>query len=106
MRRRNFAFSSFPTKQLAKSVRFDGYVSRADRDSALNLIPEGAPFWKYYPKQNTVTPSIRQVKISELPLKRTVDKVIEQANRVEEEQNPGDLIEFKCKKAATKIQSL
>ena len=84
MRRKNHAFSSF-TKHLAKSVKFDGYVSRETRDAALDLIPEGAPFWKYYPQKAApvVAPTIRQVKISDLPIKRTFDSVIDQGHRLE-----------------------
>ena len=105
MRRKNHAFSSFPTKQLAKSVKFEGYVSREDKNAAMDLIPEGAPFWKYYPNKGTafIAPSARKVRISELPIKRTFDTVIENGHRLEESQNPEDLIQFKCKKAATKI---
>ena len=59
MRRRNHAFSSFPTKHLAKSVKFDGYVSREDRNAPIDFFPEGAPAWKYYPKKENVSPSAR-----------------------------------------------
>ena len=85
MRRRNHALSSFPSKQNAKSVKFDGYVSRATRDAVLDFVPEGAPSWKYYPNIDVVSNynSARQVKISENPLNRVFDSVIEQTNRTE-----------------------
>ena len=51
----------------------------------MDLIPEGAPYWKYYPKKETVQPSPRQVKISELPIKRTLEEVVEKSKKKEEE---------------------
>ena len=51
----------------------------------MDLIPEGAPYWKYYPKKEKVQPSPRQVKISELPIKRTLEEVVEKSKKKEEE---------------------
>ena len=83
LRRRNHPYSSFPSKQQAKSVKFEGYVSRDDRNAAMDEIPEGAPFWKYYPKKDKVQPSPQQVKISELPIKRTLEEIVEKSKKRE-----------------------
>ena len=85
VRRKNYPYSSFPNKQQAKSVKFEGYVSRDTRSAAMDLIPEGAPYWKYYPKKEKIQPSPRQVKISELPIKRTLEEVVEKSKKKEEE---------------------
>ena len=49
----------------------------------MDEIPEGAPFWKYYPKKDKVQPSPQQVKISELPIKRTLEEIVEQSKKRE-----------------------
>ena len=51
----------------------------------MDQIPEGAPHWKYYPKKEKIQPSARQVKISELPIKRTLEEVVEKSKKREEE---------------------